>query len=187
MIRADDTTDDLVILVDEDDGVMGLAPKIDVHRDGRLHRAVSVMLFDDLDRVLLQRRASAKYHSPGLWSNTCCGHPRPGELARVAAHRRLRGEMGIENCELVRCVRFVYREQVTIDLIEHELDHLFVGTWNGSPAPNPDEVSDWLWMDVSSLCRDVGENAARYTAWLSHVIAHCPGIASLPSSLPSSG
>jgi isopentenyl-diphosphate delta-isomerase len=174
VIDPSDTSDDLVVLVDEHDDVVGVAPKIDVHREGRLHRAVSVMLFDEDDRVLLQRRASEKYHSPGLWSNTCCGHPRPEESALTAARRRLNVEMGIENCELVSSTRFLYRERVSSSLVEHEVDHLFVGVWNGNPTPNPTEVSDWRWLDVSSLRRDVCENAARYTAWLSHVMAHLP-------------
>ena len=172
MIDAGDTSGDLVILVDERDRPLGTAPKLDVHRDGRLHRAVSVVLFDSDERILLQRRSEAKYHSPGLWSNTCCGHPTPGESVSRAAHRRLLAEMGIGDCELRPAARFIYRANLTNGLLEHELDHLFVGRWAGDPVPNPSEVSEWRWMSVTSLRRDLAANAANYTAWLDPVIAH---------------
>jgi isopentenyl-diphosphate Delta-isomerase len=171
VIDAGDTTRDLVILVDERDRPLGTAPKLDVHRDGRLHRAVSVVLVDSTGQILLQRRAATKYHSPNLWSNTCCGHPTPGESVTKAARRRLLAEMGISDCELTPTARFVYRAPLAHGLFEHELDHLFVGRWNGEPVPNPGEVSEWRWMSVQSLRRDLELNGESYTAWLTHVLA----------------
>ena len=137
------TDADALVLVDGDDVPLGTAPKLDVHRDGRLHRAVSVLLFDDDGRVLLQRRAAAKYHSAGLWANTACGHPRPGETVLDAARRRLRAEMGIDAPALTVAGRFVYRAQLDAGLVEHELDHVVVGRWSGMPNPDAGEVSSW--------------------------------------------
>jgi len=180
VIDSSDTADDLVVLVDGEDATLGVARKFDVHADGRLHRAVSVMLFDSDERVLLQRRAAGKYHSAGLWSNTCCGHPRPNESVLAAAHRRLHAEMGIKDCELTVATPFVYRESVTAGLVEHELDYLFVGVWNDDPQPDPEEVSDWRWMRLARLQQDIAEHGERYTAWLSHVLEHLPALARRP-------
>jgi len=180
VIDSPDTADDLVVLVDAEDETLGVAPKLDVHAHGRLHRAVSVMLFDSDERVLLQRRAAGKYHSAGLWSNTCCGHPRPNEPALAAARRRLRAEMGIEDCDLTPTTPFVYRERVTVGLVEYEFDHLFVGVWNDDPQPDPEKVSDWRWMRLPWLQQDLAEHGERYTAWLSHVLEHLPALARHP-------
>jgi isopentenyl-diphosphate delta-isomerase len=170
MTSLDATDRDLVVLVDERDVPIGAAPKLDVHRDGLLHRAVSVMLFDDSGRALLQQRALTKYHSPGLWSNTCCGHPTPGESPVDAARRRLREEMGIDGCALARVGAFMYRADVSGGLVEHELDHVFVGRWSGQPMPNVDEVGDWRWQSPASLRRELAEHSAEYTVWLSRVL-----------------
>jgi isopentenyl-diphosphate Delta-isomerase len=159
------------VLVDEHDAPVGIAPKLDVHHDGRLHRAVSVVLFDDAGRVLLQRRAMSKYHSAGLWSNTCCGHPTPGESVIDAAHRRLRGEMGIVGCDLRDVGSFIYREETTEGLIEHELDHVVVGTWTGEPQPDAREVAAWRWVTLERLTSDLATNARWYTVWLERVLA----------------
>jgi isopentenyl-diphosphate delta-isomerase len=169
------TDRDLVVLVDERDAPLGVASKLDVHRDGRLHRAVSVMLFDNRGRTLLQLRAATKYHSPGLWSNTCCGHPAPGESPIDAACRRLREEMGIAGCDLTSAGAFTYRANVAGGLVEHELDHVFVGRWNGRPVPNVDEVGDWRWQSPTSLHRELKSNAAEYTVWLSSVLKTARG------------
>ncbi len=186
MIDSSDTADDLVVLVDGEDATLGVARKFDVHVDGRLHRAVSVVLFDSDERVLLQRRAAGKYHSAGLWSNTCCGHPQPNEPVLAAARRRLRAEMGIKDCELTLATPFVYRERVTAGLVEYEFDHLFVGVWHGDPQPDPEEVSEWRWVPLARLERDVAENGERYTAWLSHVLEHLPALARHPHDSDSS-
>lgn len=139
---------------------------MDVHRDGRLHRAVSVVLFDDAGNVLLQRRASSKYHSGGLWSNTCCGHPRPSESVIDAAHRRLREEMGIVGCTLQDIGSFIYRAALHDGLVEHELDHVVIGQWKGNPQPDAREVSAWRWIPLERLTSELSANDRWYTAWL---------------------
>ena len=162
--------DDVVVLVDERDVPMGTAPKLQAHRDGRLHRAVSVVLFDELGRVLLQRRADEKYHSAGLWSNSCCGHPRPGESVEDAARRRLDDELGIRGCVLARVAEFVYFADLGGGLIEHELDHVVVGDWWGETRPNPVEVAEVRWADANSVLAAVAGAPQVYTAWAAAVI-----------------
>src|SRR5918997_6672888 len=124
-----------VILVDEADREVGTGSKLEAHREGALHRAFSVFVFDRRGRLLLQKRAAGKYHSGGLWSNTCCGHPRPGEATAEAARRRLREEMNFD-CELRAAFEFLYRAQFTNKLIEHEYDHVFVGEFGGVFVPD---------------------------------------------------
>ncbi|WP_412060155.1 isopentenyl-diphosphate Delta-isomerase [Rubrivirga sp. IMCC45206] len=155
-----------VVLVDAADREIGTAEKLAVHRDGRLHRAVSVFLFDGRGRWLLQRRADGKYHSPGLWSNTACTHPRPGEPPQAAASRRLDEEMGVR-CALRPAFARVYRAELPgpEPLVEHELDHVFVGRFDGEPIPAAAEVSGWRWVDAADLRSDLRANPDRYTAW----------------------
>lgn len=153
-----------VILVDERDAPVGVAPKLAVHVEGRLHRAFSVFVFDPQGRMLLQRRADGKYHSAGLWSNTACGHPRPGEGTADAAARRLHEEMGFR-CALERRTEMIYRADVGAGLVEHEFDHIFVGTFDGDPRPHPDEVSEWRWMASADLRAHVAASPERYTPW----------------------
>lgn len=167
-----DLSEELVILVDENDHPIGSAPKLEVHEQGLLHRAVSLLLRDDKGRFLLQRRADAKYHSGGLWSNTCCGHPRPGESIESAALRRLRAEMGILECNIRRVSSFLYRTAVGNGLVEHEVDHVMVGEWSGKPEPDPSEVAEWRWVSESALYADLAVNPERYTPWLSGVLLH---------------
>lgn len=171
MSHASVADDDVVILVDERDATIGFAPKLDVHRDGRLHRAVSVVLFDGQGRVMLQRRAAAKYHSGGLWSNSCCGHPRPGESVEAAAGRRLSDELGVEGCEVTRVGELAYFADLGNGLVEHELDHIVVGHWAGAVTPNPLEVSEVRWVEPTTLFADLAEVPAAYTAWAGPVIA----------------
>jgi isopentenyl-diphosphate delta-isomerase len=166
--------EELVVLVDERDRDLGEAPKSRVHRTGERHRAVSVFLFDADGRTLLQRRAEEKYHSPGLWSNTCCGHPRPGESAMDAARRRLREEMGVE-CELTHVVTFEYRADVGQGLLEHEVDHVFRGTFTGAPEPDAAEVSGFRWAFMAELRDDCQANPGRYSAWLPLALARLDG------------
>lgn len=156
--------EDQVVLVDESDNEIGVEGKMAVHRSGKLHRAISVFVFDAGDRLLLQQRASTKYHSGGLWSNTCCSHPRPEEGNIGAASRRLREEMGIE-CKLSKAFSFVYRATFENQLIEHEYDHVFFGRY-GLPLPNRDEADDWRWMDMARLSADVKRNRGVYSFWL---------------------
>lgn len=155
-----------VVLVDRSDNEVGVEEKLQAHVLGRLHRAVSVFVFNSADELLLQRRAATKYHCGGLWSNTCCGHPEPGETTVSAATRRLREEMGL-TCALRHAGSFVYRVPVGGGLVEHELDHVFHGRSDSVPALNADEVDELRWVRLDVLDRDLRENSACYTPWLS--------------------
>ena len=152
-----------VITVDSADRPLGTMGKLAAHQTGVLHRALSVFIFNPAGQLLLQRRALHKYHSGGLWTNTCCSHPRPGEDTADAAHRRLQEEMGFD-CDFDFAFSFEYRAQVG-DLIEHELDHVFVGTWSASPQPSPEEVADWTWMDADTVSLELFETPEAYTEW----------------------
>lgn len=156
---------DHVILVNEWDEPVGTAEKLAAHRSGRLHRAFSVFVLNDEQELLLQRRAGSKYHSPGLWSNSCCSHPRPGESVAEAARRRLLEEMGF-TCELEPAGALLYRADVGGGLLEHEYDHLFLGRWNGQPCPDPREVDRWRWIDLPSLRREIASRPEAFTYWL---------------------
>ena len=180
--------DHVVVLVDANDNMVGVAPKLDVHRKGQLHRAVSVVLFDDRRRLLLQRRAEMKYHSAGLWSNTCCGHPRPGESVRDAAIRRLGDELGITGCELDSVSHFVYRADLAGGLVEYELDHVLIGRWNGIATPNPTEVMETRWVERGQLLQALAKTPGQYTAWtLDVVFRACWHERQLPPGDPSLG
>jgi len=154
-----------VILVDENDKETGVEEKIKAHKDGKLHRAFSIFVFNSKGELLLQKRAKEKYHSGGLWSNTCCGHPRPNESLEGAAHRRLKEEMGFE-CALVhlKSAGFIYKVKVN-DLFEYEYDHIFVGKFNQDPRPNPQEVESYQWIDQEKLKKDILANPDKYTYW----------------------
>ena len=156
---------ELIVLVDEQDRRVGLAQKMEAHVHGWRHRAFSVFVFNDRHELLLQKRAPVKYHSGGLWTNTCCGHPRPGEHVARAAHRRLHEEMGFD-CDLLRIGAIQYALEVGNGLVEREYLHLFVGQWNGQPAPAADEVSDWRWCAPSAVDASLATQASRFTAWL---------------------
>lgn len=160
---------DDIILVDPDDRAIGVAPKRTVHLLGLRHRAFSILLRDDRGRVLLQRRAADKYHSGGLWANSCCGHPRPGESARDGATRRLHEELGVR-AELSHAGTFTYRATVGRSMIEHEIDHVFVGIAGGELLPDPKEIAEVAWKSVDELSADLRANSHLYAAWLAHVI-----------------
>jgi len=162
---------DLVTLVDRDDNVVGAEEKIRAHREGKLHRAFSVFVFDEGRRLLIQRRATGKYHSGGLWSNTCCGHPRPGESADGAAERRLTEEMGFV-CDLRPAFRTIYEMNVADSMIEHELNQVFIGWFNGSPSPDTREVEACRWMDLAELRDSIETSPERYTPWLRLLLAN---------------
>lgn len=163
-LRRADTAADEVILVDLNDNPLGALPKLEAHRRGVTHRAVSVMVRDRQGRLLLQRRAADKYHSPGLWTNTCCSHPRPGETAAAAAARRLAEEMGVD-CRLSELFAMHYRAAVAADLVEDEVVHAFGGVFDGDPLPDPYEVADWRWAAPADLARDIDLHPERYTVW----------------------
>jgi len=154
----------MLVLVDADDHEIGVVDKMIAHRAGTLHRAFSVFVFDRFGRLLLQRRALDKYHSGGLWSNTCCSHPRPGERPIDAAHRRLQEEMGFD-CDLTGGFAFTYRSDVGNGLVEHEFDHVFVGQFDGDPSPDMSEVHDWTWRAFDEVRSDVNARPSLYTVW----------------------
>lgn len=158
-----------VILVNERDEAIGSSSKLDAHRKGRLHRAFSVFITDNDGRILLHRRADAKYHSSGLWTNACCGHPRPGEPTGSAARRRLREEMGID-AELIEAGEFIYRADVDNELIEHELDHVFIGTYSGSPTPDAEEAQDWRWVSQHELREWLSSAPSDFTVWFEQAL-----------------
>jgi isopentenyl-diphosphate delta-isomerase len=159
-----DSFDDALILVDADDNAIGTAPKLAVHQQGLRHRAISVIVRDRQGRLLLQQRAAGKYHSPGLWTNTCCSHPRPGESTADAAVRRLNEEMGF-TCPLQFLFPMPYRADVSNGLIEDEITHVFAGRFDGEPRPDPREVSDWSWRQPDELARNIEQHPDRYTVW----------------------
>lgn len=155
---------DQVILVDTDDVPIGFEDKLRAHREGKLHRAFSVFVLNTAGELLLQRRAVDKYHSGGLWSNTCCSHPRPGENTVAAAHRRLREELGFD-CPLRPLYRFIYRAELDGGMIEHECDYVLVGQYDGDPVPDPVEVSDWSWATPAAIALALETEPAHFTFW----------------------
>jgi isopentenyl-diphosphate delta-isomerase len=163
MRRADNSADE-VILVDEQDRPLGTMGKLEAHRRGLRHRAISVIVRDKHNRLLLQRRAAGKYHSGGLWTNTCCSHPRPGEETIDAASRRLEEEMGFA-CPLTLLFTTHYRADVSGGLIEDEIVHVFGGRFDGTPQPDPHEVSDWCWKAADEVARELDERPGLYTVW----------------------
>ena len=165
-----------VILVDEHDRPVGEAEKLEAHSgSGALHRAISVFVMSPKGELLLQRRAHEKYHFAGLWSNTCCTHPRPGESTAAAARRRLREEMGVD-CDLEEAFSFTYEARSLNGLIEKEFDHVFLGTYAGPIRFDPHEVAEFRWVDVASLAQEMAAEPERFTPWfgiaLDRVIEH---------------
>ena len=153
-----------VILVDENDNQVGVMPKLEAHQKGLLHRAFSVFIFNSKYELLLQKRASSKYHSGGLWTNTCCSHPREGEEILDAAKRRLIEEMGIDT-SLRKVHDFIYKAELDNDLTEHEFDHVLYGIYSEDPIINKDEADDFKWIDMDSLNEDIKTNGNNYTIW----------------------
>ena len=156
---------DEIILVDEKDNQISTGEKMTVHKEGKLHRAFSVFIFNSKDELMLQQRAKIKYHSPGLWTNTCCSHPKPGEKTEDAAKRRLREEMGF-SCDLKEAFSFVYKAKFDNGLSEHEFDHVFIGKFDGNPKPDKKEAENWKWISFSELKKDMKRNPDNYTCWL---------------------
>lgn len=180
-------TEERVILVDEDDEAIGTAGKLEAHERGALHRAFSVFVINSRGDILLQRRAPVKYHCGGLWSNSCCGHPRPGDSIGAAARRRLREEMSID-CPLQSVFAFTYRAEVAGGLTEHEIDHVFVGRTDEDPDPDPAEVDAWRWVSVGEIRTELEEAPALFTPWfapaLEGLLAHRGDPARWPSAGP---
>jgi isopentenyl-diphosphate delta-isomerase len=153
-----------VILVDENDVEAGTMEKMEAHRKAALHRAISVCTFNSKGEWLLQQRAIEKYHSKGLWTNTSCSHPFPGESSLNAANRRLFEEMGM-SCELSEVFTFIYKQELEDGLTEHELDHVFIGLSDSVPTLNPEEVMDYKYIITSDLVKDIEQNPDNYTVW----------------------
>ncbi|CAA0202914.1 isopentenyl-diphosphate Delta-isomerase [Tenacibaculum maritimum] len=153
-----------VILVDEHDNQLGLMPKMEAHEKALLHRAFSVFVFNDKKELLLQQRAADKYHSPLLWTNTCCSHQRNGESSLEAGRRRLQEEMGF-TCELEEVFWFIYKAPFDNGLTEHELDHVMIGKYNDKPIINKEEVATYKWMRLEEVKEDIKRKPAIYTEW----------------------
>ena len=156
--------EDKVILVDNNDNKIGLMPKLEAHEKGILHRAFSVFIFNNDGELMLQRRALTKYHSPGLWTNTCCSHQRDGETNIISGKRRLNEDMGFDT-ELFEKTSFIYKAKFDNGLTEHEFDHVLVGSYNHSPIINSIEVDSWKWMSMENVKKDIKDHPDNYTAW----------------------
>jgi isopentenyl-diphosphate delta-isomerase len=154
-----------LVLVDRNDTAIGVMDKLQAHQEGHLHRAFSIFVFNAAGELLLQRRNPQKYHSGGLWANTCCSHPRPGETLAAAAHRRLGEEMGFD-CKMETGFSFIYKVLFDNGLIEHEYDHVFVGYYDDDPLPNPTEVVEWQWIGLADLQQRISARPQDYVHWL---------------------
>jgi len=153
-----------VILVDEQDNPIGLMEKIEAHEKALLHRAFSVFIFNDKKELMLQQRAADKYHSPLLWTNTCCSHQRDGETNLEAGKRRLQEEMGFVS-ELTEVFSFIYKAPFDNGLTEHELDHVMIGSFNDEPNINKEEAASYKWMTLQAVKKDIEDTPEIYTAW----------------------
>lgn len=154
-----------LILVDEKDNEIGYLDKLSVHKEGLLHRAFSVFIFNSKDELLLQQRADVKYHSAGLWTNTCCSHPVFGEDISQTINRRMQEEMGLE-CNVDFKFRFIYQTPFDNGLIEHELDYVYFGRCDDIPMANPKEVKDWKYMNLEKLEEEILNHPHKYSSWL---------------------
>ena len=158
-----------VVLVDSNNNKLGLMPKMEAHIKGILHRAFSVIIFNNNGDIMLQKRARTKYHTPGLWSNTCCSHQRDNEDNITAGKRRLYEEMGFTT-QLQNFDSFIYKVSFSNGLIEHEFDHILTGVYNGIPNLNKKEVDQWKWVSIDYLYHDINNNPDNYTAWFKIII-----------------
>ena len=154
-----------VILVNEQDEQIGTMEKLRAHKEGLLHRAFSVFLFNDKNEMLLQQRAATKYHSPNLWTNACCSHPIPGENLEDATVRRLKEELGINHVETKKKFSFIYKSVFENGLTEYELDHVFTGIFNKLPEINPEEASAYRFISVENLNKEIAKSPESFTTW----------------------
>ena len=158
-----------VILVDKNDNQIGISEKILAHKEALLHRAISVFIVNSNGEWLLQQRALDKYHSNGLWTNTCCSHPYPSETSLDAANRRLKEEMGMHS-DLQEIFYFIYKEKLDNDLTEYELDHVFLGISDDRPKINTSEVLNWKYISYENLAEDIDQNPDNYTVWFKKIV-----------------
>lgn len=156
--------EELVVLVNHNDEQIGLMPKLEAHERAMLHRAFSVFVLNDKNEIMLQQRAADKYHSPLLWTNTCCSHQRDGESNLEAGKRRLKEEMGFET-PLKELFSFIYKAPFDNGLTEHEFDHVMVGYYDQAPVVNKDEVESWKWMSIDDIKQDIVKSPQIYTEW----------------------
>lgn len=162
---------DKVILVDKNNRKIGEMEKLEAHQKGLLHRAFSIFVFNDKNELLIQQRNPTKYHSGGLWTNTVCSHPSPGESYTKATSRRLQEEMGFD-CPLIKLGCFVYKAEFDNGLTENEYDCIFAGRYNGEIDPNRDEVSDYKWISLKQIEGDILDNPRKYTFWFKRIFSH---------------
>lgn len=153
-----------VVLVNEKDEPTGTMEKLEAHQKGLLHRAFSVFITNTAGEMLLQQRAADKYHCGGLWTNSCCSHPFPGEKVAAAAHRRLQEEMGFD-CALKEVFSFTYRAEFDNGLTEHEFDHVLTGTWDGPIVPNPGEVQNFRYLSFDAIRKWLADEPHLFTPW----------------------
>lgn len=158
-----------VIIVDSEDQEIGVMEKMEAHQKGLLHRAFSVFVFNSKDEILLQRRAMGKYHSEGLWTNTCCSHPTPNETIEQAAKRRLREELDYI-CPLWNSFTFIYKVNLDNNLVEHELDHVVIGKCDDNPILNPIEASEYKWMSIDAIVNEMKIQPEIYTSWFKIIL-----------------
>lgn len=169
MYRKEIKMEDILILVDEADREIGTMGKQEAHVRGLKHRAFSLFIFNERNELLLQRRALDKYHTPGLWTNTCCSHPRIQEATEDAAHRRLMEEMGFDTA-LTPVFTLSYRVDFPNGIIENEFDHVYLGRYAGSPQPNPHEVEDHVWLPMDEIMRWMGKEPDQFTHWFRLIV-----------------
>jgi isopentenyl-diphosphate Delta-isomerase len=162
---------EMVILVDKDDNEIGTMEKMEAHRKGELHRAFSVLVFNSKGEMLLQKRAKSKYHSGGLWTNACCSHPLPGEKMEATIKRRVREEIGIDITPKFS-YKFLYKTPLDQNLIEHELDYVFVAEYDDRPKLNAEEAEDWKYVNLKALRDDVAAHPSKYTHWFKLILDH---------------
>lgn len=158
-----------IILVNENDEQIGTGEKLMVHQQGLLHRAFSILIFNGNNELLIHQRTSHKYHSGNLWTNTCCGHPNANEEINQAAHRRLGEEMGFD-CTFDFLYKFQYHAEFDNELVENEIDHVFMGNYDGDFEVNPEEVADYQWITIESLLESVSNNPQNYTFWFKEIL-----------------
>ena len=163
---------DQVILVDENDREVGVMEKLEAHQKGVLHRAFSVLLYNSKGELLLQRRAAHKYHSGGLWTNTCCSHPSPGETTTDAAKRRLREELNIDIADLEIVNHILYKVDFSNGLTEHEYDYILRGNWEQDPVLNTEEADQFKWISLTQLSEEVNKDPDKFTYWFRYLINH---------------
>ncbi len=160
-----------IALVDKHDKVIGYGEKHDVHKEGLLHRAFSIFVFNSANELMIHQRAHEKYHSPGLWTNTCCSHLPKGSEMNEAIHIRLLDEMGFDTT-LHFVEKFHYRIDFDNGLTENEIDHIYIGFYEDNPNPNAEEVANYKWITMQNLRYDIAKNPDSYTYWLKHIMAH---------------